>query len=439
MAACTACLFASNIALGADYVNAFWCTNAMGSWTDAANWTAFPGEPPLPDPGYPGTNGRAMLRLGTSVITGDVEVACLYAFGATVSIDNDATLTCSKSLNGELPETEEAGRMVIGMGNVNILSPNTGATYNVTAHVGTNGNGYLDFGATWGTTNGFPADFGTLANVSVYLQQGGLRVDAESITMQNSCLISNAAQEVTFRGDWLNPDATTIFIVQGRGGSGTTVDGNFSFGGCTLSIILDTNGVHLLNIGRNAFMTNVILKIGSTDALQSTSNTYDLVRVPTAKTIYTNGMSLSSDVAGGIECTTSIDDNRGGYDYLVISPVNFTPSTTITNPAAGAVFSSGATITVNATASDKNGTVSKVEFYSGSTKLGEDTIAPYSYSWTNVLGGRYELKTVATDNDGATGSSSVVVVGVQGMNAQGKNVFIAGDVVITYDPGCVQE
>ena len=40
-----------------------------------------------------------------------------------------------------------------------------------------------------------------------------------------------------------------------------------------------------------------------------------------------------------------------------------------------------------ATASDADGTVTKVEFFNGAAKLGEDTTAPYSFTWSGV-GGR---------------------------------------------------
>ena len=46
-----------------------------------------------------------------------------------------------------------------------------------------------------------------------------------------------------------------------------------------------------------------------------------------------------------------------------------------------------ANITINANASDSDGTVSKVEFFNGATKLGESLDAPYSFAWNNVAAG----------------------------------------------------
>ena len=71
-----------------------------------------------------------------------------------------------------------------------------------------------------------------------------------------------------------------------------------------------------------------------------------------------------------------------------------------------------ATVTLAATASDVDGTVAKVEFYSGSTKVGEATQTPYSFGWQNVPEGNYRLIARAIDNLGATGDSTPVTLTV---------------------------
>ncbi|HEX8422814.1 MAG TPA: PA14 domain-containing protein, partial [Pyrinomonadaceae bacterium] len=86
------------------------------------------------------------------------------------------------------------------------------------------------------------------------------------------------------------------------------------------------------------------------------------------------------------------------------------PTTNIISPAFGATYTSPASIVINATASDSDGQITKVEFFQGSTRLGEDTAAPYSLTWTNVAAGSYTLTAKATDNAGATGTSVPVNV-----------------------------
>lgn len=91
---------------------------------------------------------------------------------------------------------------------------------------------------------------------------------------------------------------------------------------------------------------------------------------------------------------------------------NQSPVVSITSPSNGATFTSPASITINANASDSDGSVAKVEFFNGSTKLGEDTSAPYAFSWTNVSAGTYTLTAKATDNAGASATSAAVSVTV---------------------------
>jgi Bacterial Ig domain len=96
-------------------------------------------------------------------------------------------------------------------------------------------------------------------------------------------------------------------------------------------------------------------------------------------------------------------------------PLTFTaapPSVNITGPANGATFIAPANVTITATASDTDGTVSKVEFFQGTTKLGEDLSAPYSFIWNNVPVGSYSLTAKATDNASETATSTVVNITV---------------------------
>lgn len=75
------------------------------------------------------------------------------------------------------------------------------------------------------------------------------------------------------------------------------------------------------------------------------------------------------------------------------------PVVSITSPKVSGV--EGPTdIEIVASASDPNGTITKVEFYNGTTKLSEDATAPYSFTWSNVAIGSYTIRVVATDNDG---------------------------------------
>ncbi len=95
---------------------------------------------------------------------------------------------------------------------------------------------------------------------------------------------------------------------------------------------------------------------------------------------------------------------------------NQAPTVSITSPGNGQSFTAGSTINISASASDVDGTVSKVEFFSNGSKLGEDTTSPYSYTWNNASNGNYTLTAKATDNDNATGDSPAVSISVGSTN-----------------------
>jgi gliding motility-associated-like protein len=102
---------------------------------------------------------------------------------------------------------------------------------------------------------------------------------------------------------------------------------------------------------------------------------------------------------------------------------NSPPVGTITSPANNATVAQGTAVTINASASDANGSVAKVEFFNGTTKLGEDTASPYTYSWVDAQLGTHSLTVKVTDNQNAIGTSAAVSITV--------NVNTAPTVAIT--------
>jgi endoglucanase len=93
---------------------------------------------------------------------------------------------------------------------------------------------------------------------------------------------------------------------------------------------------------------------------------------------------------------------------VVTSVANSAPTVSITSPLNNTSFIAPATINISANASDSDGTISKVEFFQGTTKLGEDLTSPYSFVWSNAGAGSYTLTAKATDNASATTTSSTV-------------------------------
>lgn len=106
-------------------------------------------------------------------------------------------------------------------------------------------------------------------------------------------------------------------------------------------------------------------------------------------------------------------------EFKIYNTTNQNPVVSITSPANSASFTAGSNITIDATATDADGTISKVEFYKGTDKLGEDAVSPFSYTWTNVSAGSYALTAVATDNGTGTTTSSPVNITVTGGSGNG--------------------
>ncbi len=92
--------------------------------------------------------------------------------------------------------------------------------------------------------------------------------------------------------------------------------------------------------------------------------------------------------------------------------INLPPAVLITAPTDGTIFNEGNNIVISANASDVDGTISKVEFFANGTKLGEDTNAPYNFTWITPNLGSYNLTAVAIDNNGATATSDVIDIAV---------------------------
>lgn len=84
---------------------------------------------------------------------------------------------------------------------------------------------------------------------------------------------------------------------------------------------------------------------------------------------------------------------------------NTDPSVSITSPSNGANLPAG-NVTIEASASDSDGTIDRVWFFAGSTFIGEDSTAPYSISW-GAVDGCYTLKATALDDLGGQAEDTI--------------------------------
>jgi len=91
---------------------------------------------------------------------------------------------------------------------------------------------------------------------------------------------------------------------------------------------------------------------------------------------------------------------------------NVAPAVNLTAPASGTSYVAPATVNLAASASDSDGTISKVDFYAGTTLVGTATTAPYALTWSNAAAGTYSMTAVATDNSGAATRSAAISITV---------------------------
>ena len=108
---------------------------------------------------------------------------------------------------------------------------------------------------------------------------------------------------------------------------------------------------------------------------------------------------------GGDSFTFAVSDGQAisvaaTISLNVVPPgtVNLPPVTALTSPATGATFSATGGIALQATASDPDGVITQVSFYSDGVKIGASTTPPYQFTWTNPTPGTRVLTSKAFDD-----------------------------------------
>ncbi|MBD5778298.1 hypothetical protein IEN85_02170 [Pelagicoccus sp. NFK12] len=127
------------------------------------------------------------------------------------------------------------------------------------------------------------------------------------------------------------------------------------------------------------------------------------------------------------------------YGYLMdVSFDNDRPTVEITSPAVGTVLLDGADVTIEATASDPDGSVAQVEFYVDGSLVGVDAEEPFSHTLTSLPAGGYQVKVRAVDNLGSTSFVDVLELGVYyatggELRQEAEDGILAGAYVTNYD------
>jgi hypothetical protein len=158
-----------------------------------------------------------------------------------------------------------------------------------------------------------------------------------------------------------------------------------------------------------------------------TNDTFGFLKVNVTDT------KITADFVRGTGQPTGFNDT-----FTIEGPADTTaPTVTLTSPAAGATLTG--TTTLTATAADDTA-VTKVEFYEGTTKLGEDLTSPYAFDWntTTAANGSYTLKAIAYDAAGNSTPSSTVTVTVNNVVADPKTTVNLAETTSS-EPAAISE
>jgi hypothetical protein len=96
------------------------------------------------------------------------------------------------------------------------------------------------------------------------------------------------------------------------------------------------------------------------------------------------------------------------------------PEVILTAPTNGASYVSPATVTLAADVTSHGNLITKAQFFHGAILLGEDTTAPYDYTWNSVSAGNYSLRAqVVYGADRSVASAPVNVIVAAAPNSSG--------------------
>ena len=136
--------------------------------------------------------------------------------------------------------------------------------------------------------------------------------------------------------------------------------------------------------------------------------------------------------AGSYAAVAQATDNSGNVTTSAAINIsvsaNQPPAIALASPTSGTVLRAASATTINATASDTDGTIASVQFFANGVAIGAPitTISStgyYTAQWTPASGGIYTLTATAIDNSGAATSTTSTVLALSAASGGGDTVF----------------
>ena len=160
-------------------------------------------------------------------------------------------------------------------------------------------------------------------------------------------------------------------------------------------------------------------------------NTWTQLGTPTNITMAVSAYAGLAVCAHNTNLNTSLLENVSA-SFLTNAP----PVISWVTPANNSTFIQPKTITLTASATDADGTVTNVAFFNGSTLLGNIASGvgnQFSLTWSNAAVGSYTLSARATDNSGATNQSpATIAIVVQPLTLTASGMQNNGQFVLTF-------
>ncbi len=214
------------------------------------------------------------------------------------------------------------------------------------------------------------------------------------------------------------------------------VTGNFNFNYITFTSMVPPNApptVSITSPANNAHFStspvDITMLANATDSDGSVSRVdfYNGTTLAGTVTSAPYQFTFAAIPNGAYTLKAIATDDKGASTTASIttSVGNYPPTVSITSPANNASFTAPATVIVNASAQDADGSIAQVELFNGTTSLGVVTAAPFSWTLSGLAVGAYTLKAIATDDKGATANASIAVT----VNPAGPLELAQGKVV----------
>ena len=279
------------------------------------------------------------------------------------------------------------------------LVPNIPPAVSITAP--TNGANIITGTSTSITANATDSD-GTISQVEFFIDGVSVGVDVTSpysntyvATVGSHTILAKATDN---SGDLTTSSSVTINVANNQAPSISLTAPSAAIDADVVSLSATASDVDGSIAQVQFYVDNVL--VGTDVTSPYASNYTAVVGTHLVKAVATDNLGLTTTTSNS---TLTVVNNNP-------------PTAAITSPSATASYIAPNVVTINATATDADGTVAQVEFLVNNVVVGTDASSPYSFAWTSTPGVA-NLKVRSTDNKGAVTNSAIVSLNIADPNA----------------------